>query len=224
MKSYTLIRSKRKTVSICIQDASVIVRAPFNCPEPEIDRIVLSKEKWITDKLNNSREQMARKELFELNYGSTVILRGAAYPITARQGAKAGFDGKCFHLPPGLSSVQIKEICIKLYRQIAKAHLSERTAKYAAQMGVKPSTVRINSAKTRWGSCSSKQSINFSWRLIMTDNDVIDYVVVHELAHIIQMNHSKKFWTIVANALPDYRERIDKLKKLQKKLMTEDWG
>ena len=86
-----------------------------------------------------------------------------------------------------------------------------------------PSAVKINGAKTRWGSCSSKKSINFSWRLIKADDDVIDYVVVHELSHITEMNHSPNFWAIVENILLDYRERKVKLKRLQKRLSMENW-
>ncbi|MDR2568929.1 MAG: M48 family metallopeptidase, partial [Oscillospiraceae bacterium] len=74
-----------------------------------------------------------------------------------------------------------------------------------------------------WGSCSAKKSLNFSWRLIMADEDVIDYVVVHELAHLIEMNHSVRFWAVVERVLPDYRERQKWLRELQRKLNVEDW-
>jgi hypothetical protein len=90
-------------------------------------------------------------------------------------------------------------------------------------MSVTPIAVKINSAKTRWGSCSNKKSLNFSWRLIMADDDVIDYVVVHELAHLREMNHSPRFWAVVEAVLPDYRERKLKLRALQAKLNREDW-
>ena len=91
-------------------------------------------------------------------------------------------------------------------------------------MSVTPSAVRINGAKTRWGSCSGKKSINFSWRLIMASDDVIDYVVVHELAHLLELNHSARFWAVVEKILPDCRERRKQLRELQKRLATEDWG
>ena len=91
-------------------------------------------------------------------------------------------------------------------------------------MNVTPIAVKVNSAKTRWGSCSGRNSINFSWRLIMADDDVIDYVIVHELAHIKEHNHSDRFWAVVASVLPDYKMRQAKLKILQKKLASEDWG
>jgi len=90
-------------------------------------------------------------------------------------------------------------------------------------MGLSPNSLKINSAKTRWGSCSSKANLNFSWMLMMADDEVIDYIVVHELAHLRQMNHSPQFWEIVEKYIPDYKERKKRLKLLQLKLNEEDW-
>jgi len=101
----------------------------------------------------------------------------------------------------------------KQCRKQAKAILPGRVAHFAAIMGVQPTAMRITGATTRWGSCSSKGSVNFSWRLMLCDDDVIDYVVVHELAHLREMNHSPRFWAIVAGVLPDYKRRKAKLSK-----------
>jgi len=102
----------------------------------------------------------------------------------------------------------------------ARAHeiLPERVAHFAALMGLSPTQVKISGAQSRWGSCSSKGSLNFSWRLMLADEDVIDYVVVHELAHLREMNHSPRFWAVVAQAMPDYKTRQAKLKALQRKI------
>ncbi|MDK2962182.1 MAG: hypothetical protein PWP20_1308 [Eubacteriaceae bacterium] len=90
-------------------------------------------------------------------------------------------------------------------------------------MGVFPQKLKINKARTRWGSCSSAGNLNFSWYLIMAEESAIDYVVVHELAHLIKMNHSKEFWEIVKTYCPDYEQAKDKLKTLQKTLAIQDW-
>ncbi len=90
-------------------------------------------------------------------------------------------------------------------------------------MDVKPIKIGITSAKTRWGSCSGKNSVNFSWKLIMADDKTIDYVIIHELTHIKQHNHSKKFWNIVESIMPDYSEQKKKLKILGEKLNKENW-
>ncbi len=104
-----------------------------------------------------------------------------------------------------------KETVEKLKRQ-AKEIILPRVSYFSKIMGIFPERVSINSAKTRFGSCSSKKSLNFSYRLVFYPPEAIDYVCVHELAHLTEMNHSKKFWAIVEKYLPDYKERKKLLK------------
>jgi len=96
--------------------------------------------------------------------------------------------------------------------QKAKELLPAKVEHYAGLLNVTPTAVKVGCAKTRWGSCSAKNSLNFSWRLMLVDEDAIDYVVVHELAHIKEHNHGKRFWAIVESILPDYKVRRKKLK------------
>ena len=95
----------------------------------------------------------------------------------------------------------------------AKRIFPERTAYFALRMGVDYGRITIREQKTRWGSCSSKGNLNFNWKLILLAPELLDYVVVHELAHRREMNHSKNFWKIVEAELPDYRERRRRLKE-----------
>lgn len=95
----------------------------------------------------------------------------------------------------------------------AKRIFPERTAYFAKRMGVDYGRITIREQKTRWGSCSSKGNLNFNWKLVLLDPELQDYVVVHELAHRREMNHSKNFWKIVEAELPDYRERRRRLKE-----------
>lgn len=95
----------------------------------------------------------------------------------------------------------------------AKRIFPERTAYFAKRMGVDYGRITIREQKTRWGSCSSKGNLNFNWKLVLLDPEILDYVVVHELAHRREMNHSKNFWKIVEAELPDYRERRRRLKE-----------
>jgi len=221
---YILTRSKRKTVAVYIHNGIVDVRAPLNMSKREIDRFIISKEKWIADKLMQSIYRVNARDWFTLDYGDTVALRGKQVTITAQLIDFAWYDDENFYLPPGLSSEHIKGSCIQIYNTIADTVLKDKTAFFAKKMSVEPSGVRINNAKTRWGSCSAKKSINYSWRLIMADDDVIDYVIVHELAHLLEMNHSKKFWDIIKQILPDYKDRRVRLKELQHRLGLEDWN
>jgi len=220
---YTLIRSKRRTVAIHIIDGGVEVRAPLRMSRRDIDRFVISKEKWISDKLAKSKEQAKRREAFALDYGDAVLYRGKPCPIIAREGRRPGFDGTAFYMPPGLTPEEIMGACMKVYRVLAKDYFAARAFELAARMGVRPAAVRISGAKTRWGSCSVKKNINFSWRLIMADDEVIDYVIVHELAHLKEMNHSAGFWAVVEGVMPDYRKRKAGLREVQRRLAVEDW-
>lgn len=95
---------------------------------------------------------------------------------------------------------------ILAYRRQAAAVFAERTAYYAALMRVGYQKITIKEQKTRWGSCSRKGNLNFNWRLMLAPDAVLDYVVVHELAHRLEMNHSSRFWQIVAEIMPDYRQ------------------
>ena len=224
MVEYTVIRSSRKTIAIHItKDAAVEVRAPLRASQAAVDGFVASKQDWICKHLSARAQRVEQRAAFVLRYGDAVPLRGELYPIEAKDGGRIGFDGVRFFLPPGLPPEEIKRAVVRLYRRIAKQVLAAKAAGYAERMGSMPAAVKINGAKARWGSCSNKKSINFSWRLVMADDATIDYVVVHELAHMQELNHSDRFWAIVASVLPDHKRRRAKLKELQKRLEAEDW-
>lgn len=100
----------------------------------------------------------------------------------------------------------------------AKQIFPERVAYFATRMGVSYNRITIREQKTRWGSCSSAGNLNFNWKLVLLPSELLDYVVVHELAHRKEMNHSARFWAVVEKELPDYMERREKLKKLGRQL------
>jgi len=223
MIEYNLTRSRRKTIAIHIRDGYVDVRAPLHSPKRDIDTFVLSKESWIHKNLLKMAARARHRDDFVVGYGSMISWRGKIYPITPRKGNRAGFDGTGFYMPPGLTPVQVKATCVQIYKRLALTYFTGRVEYYAHKMGVTPASVKVNSAKTRWGSCSAKRNINFSWRLALAEDDVIDYVVVHELAHLIEMNHSPRFWAIVAGIMPDYARCNARLKVLNERLTRENW-
>ena len=223
-REYTLVRSNRRSVAIYIRGGGLEVRAPLKAPISEIDRFIASKEKWITEKLASSNEQAKARAGFKLGFGSLIPYRGKRYPIEAREGGRAGFDGACFFMPPYVRPVQMKDVCVKTYRLLAKIRLGARALECAALMSSQPpAAIKITGARTRWGSCSSKKTVNFSWRLILAPDEIVDYVVIHELAHLSELNHSAKFWNIVEAALPDYRDRKKLLREHQRALGIENW-
>ncbi|MFZ5639397.1 MAG: M48 family metallopeptidase [Bacillota bacterium] len=109
-----------------------------------------------------------------------------------------------------------REIRIKLeqwFRLMARETFTETADYYKAKLGVEYRAIRIKNQKTRWGSCSQRGNLNFNWRLVMAPIEIIDYVVVHELCHLVYMDHSKDFWRLVESLLPDYRQRKGWLKE-----------
>ena len=113
--------------------------------------------------------------------------------------------------------------CEKIFRLAAKVIIREKVNYYAGIMNVKPRTVHITSARTRWGSCGPENNICFSWRLVFVDDHLIDYVVVHELSHILRHDHSPKFWAVVEKYMPDYLSRRKELRDTSKKLVACNW-
>lgn len=224
MIEYRLKRSQRKTVAIHItQAAEVEVRAPLKLPKATIDGFVAQKENWIRQKLALMQDRAQQRQGFSIGHGDTLLLMGKAYRVQESSDNRVRFDGESFHVPP-VDFTTVKPALIKLYKRIAEGIIKERVAHFAGSMGVVPVSVSINAAQKRWGSCSGQNRLNFSFLLCMADAAAIDYVVVHELAHIREHNHSPRFWAIVQAVCPDYKQRQQTLKTLQQKLAAQDWG
>jgi predicted metal-dependent hydrolase len=224
MVRYTLIRSSRKTVELRIlNDTTIQVRAPLKMPKYKIDAFVRSREDWIRTHLATAQKRSEDKQASQLNFGATLPLRGKEYPIVPAAGDRAVFDGERFGFPADSSPEVMREAASQLYRLFAKRYLPVLVNDFARRMGVTPTAVKINGARTRWGSCSAQKSINFSWRLMLADDETIAYVVVHELAHLTEMNHSARFWAIVEGMLPNYRVCKERLRHVQARLLALGW-
>lgn len=218
---YVVKRMKRKTLGIYIlKDGSVEVRAPRNVRRNTIDDFVASKQEWIQQAQARALALKDCQDSFELKDGSRLLVLGKAVPLVVCDGGKACFDGSAFYVIEGKP---LKPQVIEVYRQLARQTIARRIALYAPKMGVAPAGLTITSARTRWGSCSGKNRLSFSWKLIMAPLSAVDYVVVHELAHIWEHNHSKSFWKIVRCYYPNIEAAKETLKHLAEKLLTENW-
>ncbi|NLB36981.1 MAG: M48 family metallopeptidase [Clostridiales bacterium] len=221
---YKLTRTKRKTIGIYVRkDAVVEVRCPVTMSKRAIDEFVASQRKWIEEQIQAIRQRNEKKSAFSVQIGCSLRLMGEVYPLAQAQGNSIGFDGEKFYAPASLSSQKIKEGIISIYKKQARTCIEYKVNRFAQLMGVEPQCVKINSASTRWGSCSGKNSLNFSWLLIMAQEKCIDYVIVHELAHILEHNHSKEFWSIVEGIIPDRKKQEKMLRELHRELANEDW-
>jgi predicted metal-dependent hydrolase len=215
-----LVRSHRKTVAIIVErDGRLTVRAPMRLSAARIQAFVESHAGWIAKTL--ARLQ-ATPTVPAHRYvdGETFLYLGQAFPLSilsSRRPALA-FDGASFRLARS-SLPRAQELFQAWYKQQARLFLSERVSAIAAQHSFHYQKIRISSARTRWGSCSSLGTLSFTYRLVMAPPQVIDYVVMHELVHTQVHNHSKTFWNKVAELMPDYKTRLAWLKKNGKFLL-----
>jgi predicted metal-dependent hydrolase len=208
-----LIRSRRKTIALIVErDGTVIVRAPLRTPEKLIRDFVESKAGWVKDKQVEAQKYPLVPEK-QYKSGETFLFLGQAYPleIVTSQKSHLVFDDK-YKLAQN-AVPKAKLAFTRWYKAQALKMLTERVEFYARKHGFKVQKIRISSARTRWGSCSSKGTLSFTWRLVMAPLIVIDYVVIHELVHLKIKNHSKKFWLALGGIMPEYKSHVQWLKK-----------
>jgi predicted metal-dependent hydrolase len=206
-----LVRSKRKTLALIVEpDGTLTVRAPSRMKEADIRRFIREKENWIRRKQARAKEDAVVPHQYV--EGETFWYLGEGIPlrIVPNQEPALVMD-KAFTLAKSAQS-GAKSHFEAWYKKQARTVLTGRVEHFAQAQGFRARKIRITSARTRWGSCSSKESLNFTWRLVMAPLDVIDYVVVHELCHLKELNHSKAFWRQVEAILPDYKRRRKWLK------------
>lgn len=209
-----LIRAKRKTFSIEItHDSKLIVRTPENVSIEQIKEVVDKKKKWIRSKKEFSKKKYSKLTPKEIINGEGFLYLGNLYKlhIIDIEDVPLVFDNK-FYLSKNMVN-QAEQVFIDWYKKQARIKIKERIEWFSKLTGMKYNKINITNAKKRWGSCSSKRNLNFSWRLIMAPIRVIDYVVAHELVHLEEKNHSKKFWDKVKVMMPDYEKQRRWLKE-----------
>lgn len=201
-----LHRSKRRTVQLSItNDARLVIRAPLRMPVSEINRFVESKAGWIREKKELILKRRALVLQPQFLEGSKVIYLGSYFTLSFVPGINRPEIKDDLLLFPQKHREHVAEALVKWYQREARSLFEKRVACYAAKTGLMCSSIRLSGARKRWGSCSSKNSLNFSWRLILAAPAAVDYVIVHELCHILHKNHSKRFWQAVETILPDYK-------------------
>jgi predicted metal-dependent hydrolase len=210
-----LLRSPRKTISLQItSDARLIVRAPYLASEDYIYQVIRKKTGWIRAKQDYflRRQNTAPQRTFVP--GEEFMFLGQSYALKASEELPKAivFDGDSLMV----SAVVLENAREHLefwYKERALEYMREKCGHYARLAGLTYKSVRISGAKTLWGSCGYKDTLNFSWRLIMAPVQVVDYVIVHELMHLKHRNHSRRFWAEVGNMMPDYRQKEHWLKQ-----------
>jgi len=181
-------------------------------PMDSIEDLVRRKLNWIRAKIREveSRPKARQKRFVS---GESFLYLGDFYRLRVVDNAEAPLLFRKEFMLTRAHQSQARELLLAWYKEEATKKIPDRVRWYACRIGAEFRSVKITDARKRWGSCGKDNSLNFSWHLIMAPLSVLDYVVVHELAHTIEKNHSRSFWSKVATICPNYRSRMQWLKK-----------
>src|SRR6056297_2361265 len=232
---YTIKRSaKRRKLTITVErDRTVIVHAPTSTSDERIAEVVESRRQWIYEKVKHEQkyDELPHPPGKELVSGESALYLGRNYRIELVDSVEGGdartgiqFDHK-FFVPRNLGTrgaeAKRKEVLREWYKAKAAEKIKPRVDQHARELGVQFAECRIVDNRYRWGSCTVKDNVNLNWRLIKAPMFVIDYVIVHELAHLLEANHTPRFWNIVRSQI----STMDKAKQWLKEhgeILEED--
>lgn len=201
-------KKRKKSISLIIKPNNTIVTlAPFHMDPQRILDFIHSKKGWIEKRLANIHKNPINCSPRNFAEGELFPYLGQHYKLKISQENQKYLCliNDSFILSKK-SERDAKKLFIQWYKKQARAHVAEKIAFFSDRMRLYAKKIKINSARQRWGSCTHANTINFSWRIICLPSTIIDYIVVHELAHISQKNHSKRFWDIVSRTLSDYKK------------------
>ncbi|NIM41498.1 MAG: DUF45 domain-containing protein [Hydrogenophaga sp.] len=220
---YEFLRGKRRTIGLSVGNEGLSVRAPRWSTLGDVEAVLQEKAGWVLDKLAEARERAERQASSRIRWadGTELPLLGEAArlvldPAHGFSGRGGAFDAATRTLSIGLprhaSEAQIRDAAQAWLMRHARAVFTQRLDLFAPRVGVQWTKLSLSNADTRWGSASADGRIRLNWRLIHLSMDMIDYVVVHELSHLHHMDHSPRFWDVVASVMPDHAERRRALK------------
>ena len=220
---YTLLRSQRRSIGFQINAKGLRVTAPRWVSVAEIDAAILSRQRWILKHLQAQRDRAAIPAALPdaippWTHGAQLLFLGQTATLVVTYGQATFFDAESglitLNLPQDASEALCKKHLQSWLMNQARRLFSERLPHFAALLGVTYHSFALSSAGTRWGSCNSQGKIRLNWRLIHFAPHLIDYVIAHELAHLLEMNHSARFWAKVAEIYPNYllaREELNRV-------------
>lgn len=210
--AFLLRRARRRTIGFAIGPEGLVVSAPARVPLREIDAALADKAGWVLRKLAEVQQRQASQAAARIHWRDGAQLPYLGQPLTvvldpARpRGAALDPDGHRLRLglPADASAEQIGQVVQAWLQRQARQLFEARLQHHAPALGVQWHKLALSSAGTRWGSANGRGHIRLNWRLMHLRLPVLDYVVVHELAHLRVMDHSPRFWAVVAGVLPDY--------------------
>ncbi len=208
-----VVRSRRRTSALYIVGNELQVRVPYQFKNASILEILKNNRSWISKKVIQLKTVKIPIPKKFVN-GESFPFLGQNYHLKIKEGQRVGVQLKDGYL---LTTVRSSEVGSKRkerveqylnswYRLIAKEKLIEKVERYSKQIGVSPLDLRVGRFKSKWGSCDTRGKLSFNWNLIKAPHEIVDYVVIHELCHILQPNHSKNFWKEVEKYDPLFKE------------------
>lgn len=206
---YTLKRSKRRSIGLRIDDRGLTVSVPLRASERWLQSVLLEKAEWVVQKLDGWQSKKA--PAIDWSDGARIPFRGEEFVLRLTpkvRGATPQLQEEILLVPVGVDAdaARIEKAVTSWYRIEALRVFEECVAYFAPLMKVSPSAIKLSSARTQWGSCTVRGAVRLNWQLVKMPLHLIDYVVVHELAHLAEMNHSAAFWRVVESVCPDYKQ------------------
>ena len=200
--------SRRNSVALIVKDNTLYVKAPFYISENTINNIITIKNKWITKKF--AEDKILRGQpIIKYNNGDILLFKGKQYKLNVKE-----FSSNRAELTNNFLNIYIngsyqnkgiiKETLFKWYFFKSEYNLNKTVTYYKNLMNVSVNNIKISEYKSKWGSCNKTKKLTFDWRIIMASEQVIRYLVVHELSHIRHPNHSRSFWSNVESFMPDF--------------------
>lgn len=206
--SYTLKRSsRRRSIGLQINEQGLTVSMPLRASEKWLHSVLQEKARWVLDKLENWQSKQAPVQKW--SDGESLLFRGETFTLRILPGLFSAapqltHDELIIHVVDSGNQLSINKKMLKWYKHEALRVFNECVEHFAPLMGVSPKEIKLTSARTQWGSCTAQGVVRLNWQLVTMPLHLIDYVVVHELAHLQEMNHSPAFWRVVERACPDY--------------------
>lgn len=212
--SFELIYKKRTTIGIYIDlYGNVEVQAPKGTSEESVLQLLEGKWDLIQQRTKEMKDRTVGHMEKVYDHGESFLYLGNTYPILISQDTDIKKDhvvleeNKLHVYVKQQEDERIKQALKRFYYRQCKALVEKRVQFYQSNFRVKPRSIRISDSKSTWGTCDSMRQLTFNWRLAMAPLKVIDYVVVHEMCHMVHMNHDRSFWRLVGKIIPDYEQR-----------------
>lgn len=207
---YRIVRVRRQSIGMLIDHDGLTVRAPRWVSIADIEQALREKGEWIVRKLADWRERASRMPRHEWRHGAPVLYRGRLLELAVFRSRQRSVLADLFHLrvthPQPIETGDIESIVLTWLKDQARGELEPKVRYYAARLGRDPTEVRLSNARTQWGSCNPRREIRLNWRLIQLPPHLADYVAAHEASHLVELNHSARFWNVVGSLYPDYQE------------------